>query len=120
MNALTYSPDAGGLASLRYLNTSAVKAHALKCSDTLRAGRFERVGTDFIDDIQAETEALVRKFNSMYLPPIHPVVVAEGGAVQFVTGLLLLRVRDALDQCIGRMIQSKVQRHPTVGVTLKS
>ena len=118
------SSDAGdSFASQRFINTSAIKVHALKCSEILRAGHFERVGTDFINDIQAETEALIRKFNSLYLPPIHPVIPAlgwQGDPASFATGLLMERLREALDQCIARMIQSKVQRHPTIGKTLKA
>jgi hypothetical protein len=112
-------PDEYQPPSVRYLNVSAVKEHALKCSKEIRAGTFTRVSDDFITEIHAETEALVRKFNSLYQPPIHAVVETEDGS-RFVTGVMLEKVHESLDNCIARMIQAKVQRHPSVGCTLKS
>lgn len=104
--------------SARYLNVSAVKEHALKCSKQNRAGTFTRVSEEFITDIQAEVEALVRRFNSLFQPAVHAVV--DTGDVKFVTGELMDKTREAMNQCIARMIQAKVQRHPSIGCTLKS
>lgn len=104
--------------SVRYLNVSAIKAHALQCSKQNRGGKFTRVSEEFITDIQAEVEALVRRFNSLHQPALHAVV--DPGTVKFVTGELMEKTQEVFNQCIARMIQEKVQRHPSLGCTLKS
>lgn len=104
------------LATGRHLNESAIRQHALRCAETYRAGRFKRVGQDFIDEVQADVEALVRnvKNNSSCVnPPLAPEVT-------FTTGALMDRVQEALNGTIGRIIQNKVQRQPSVGQTLRA
>lgn len=98
------------------LNQSAIKAHALVCSEKHRAGRFTRVGQDFLDEINAEVEAVVRdlKFNR-FPQGMHDVLPTEK---TFVTGALLEKIREALDAAVARMIQSKVGKQPSVGRTL--
>lgn len=104
---------------MRYLNSSAIKAHALQCSKTLRAGLFKRVGQDFIDDVQAEAERLIREIRSKYQPPVHALVSPEAGT-KFVTGAFIKVAEEILNDAVPRIIQAKVQRHPSVGQTLKS
>lgn len=104
------------VASMRYLNVSAIKTHALKCSQELRAGKFERVGQSFVNDVQAEAERLVREINSKFQPPVHPVV--DSGGFAFVTGAFMDRTQAILDAAVARIIQAKVQRHPSTGKTL--
>lgn len=103
------------LASGRYLNESAIHTHALKCSQTYRAGKFTRVGGDFIDEVKADVEALLRELRNKY-PTLHPALPTEQST--FVTGALTDRVVSILNEAIGRLIQCKVQRQPTVGKTL--
>ena len=98
----------------RPLNESAIRAHALACSRDYRAGKFTRVGQDFMDEVHASVEALVRNIVNKDLT-LHSVVPRDG---DFVTGELLEKVKHAMNDLIGRMIQNKVQRQPTVGVTL--
>lgn len=101
---------------MRYLNVTNIKAHALKCSKSLRAGKFERVGQSFLDDVQAEAERLVREINSKFQPPVHPVVDPE--EAKFVTGAYVTKAQEILDAAVARIIQAKVQRHPSTGKTL--
>lgn len=103
------------LASGRYLNETAVRTHALACSKTYRAGKFTRVGQDFMDEVKADTEALVREIRNKYAT-LHPVL--DLGENQVVTGALLDKIGAELGNAIGRLIQNKVQRQPTCGVTL--
>lgn len=104
------------LASLRLLNESAVHAHALECSKRYRAGKFTRVGQDFMDEVKADVEALVRELRNKY-PTLHPAIEPAEGE-KYITGALMDRVATELNRTLGRMIQNKVQRHPTVGKTL--
>lgn len=105
------------VASLRYLNVSAIKAHALKCSKELRAGKFQSVGQSFVNGVQAEVECLIRAINAKYHPPVHAVVAPEEGA-KFITGAYMDRAQQILDEAVARIIQARVQRHPSVGKTL--
>jgi hypothetical protein len=104
--------------SERILNETAVRAHALNCSQQRRAGKFTRVGEDFLDEVAAEVESFVRGLrDTTWKNPTHDEV--SPGELDFLTGRLLNKVSDALRQAIGRMIQNKVQRQPSVGVTLR-
>lgn len=102
----------------RLLNQSAIKEHALKCSKTLRAGYFNRVGSDFIEAVQSDAENLIKEICAKYQPGVHEVVPSEPGA-QFVTGAFIAKAKDILNAAVPRIIQARVQRHPSVGKTLK-
>ena len=103
------------LASGRFLNETAVRNHALACSKAYRAGKFTRVGQEFIDEVKADVEAIIRDLRSKY-HTLHPVL--ELGENQVVTGALLDKIGAELSNSIGRLIQNKVQKQPTVGCTL--
>jgi hypothetical protein len=98
------------------LNQSAIRKHALACAQAHRNGRFTRVGQDFMDEVNAEVEAIVRDLAHTRFPTqIHaPLESPE----QFVTGPLLEKVREALNSAIARLIQNKVGKQPSVGCTL--
>lgn len=102
------------LASCRYLNESAIRAHALKCSSAYRAGKFTRVGGDFIDEVKADVEAFLRALRITH-PTLHPALPVEN---TLVTGALCDRMMPIINEAIGRIIQNKVQRQPTTGKTL--
>lgn len=98
------------------INQSAVKKHALACSKTHRAGKFTRVGKDFLEEIDSEVEAFVRELRNTRFPvQLHEPLATDE---KFVTGALLEKVKDALNQAIGRIVQQRVQRQPSVGSTL--
>lgn len=98
------------------INQSAVKKHALACSKAHRAGKFTRVGQDFLTEIGSEVEAFVRELRNTRFPvQMHEPLATDE---KFVTGALLEKVKEALNQAIGRIIQQRVQRQPSVGTTL--
>lgn len=105
------------LATGRFLNESAIRQHALECSRQFRAGKFTRVGQDFLDEVQADVEALVRELRNKYPPTLHAALEPAENTCA-VTGALLDKVKAELNRAICRLIQNKVQRQPTVGVTL--
>lgn len=102
----------------RYLNRSAVKAHALKCSTELRAGKFERVGEEFFVNVQAQLESLVHTINGKFVSSHHKDLPADAG-IAYVSGEFMARVRNSLDNAVARAIQRAVESHPSVGKTLK-
>lgn len=104
--------------TLRYLNKSAVKAHAMRCSTELRAGKFERVGEEFFDGIQAQLEGLVHNINGKFVSSHHKDLPVDG-LVPYVSGQFIEKVREALDNAVARAIQRAVESHPSVGKTLK-
>lgn len=106
--------------TLRYLVESAIRVHSLECSKKYRAGKFERVGEDFLNEVRADVEQLLREIENKF-QTLHPALAqgSEGDPqIQFTTGLLSARVDDILNRAIARLIQNKVQKQPTVGKTL--
>jgi hypothetical protein len=98
------------------LNQSALKKHALKCSKEVRNGRFTRVGADFLDELNADVEAIVRDLRNVRFPiQVNGTVPSDES---FVTGPLLEKMREALNQAVARLVQNKVQKQPSVGTTL--
>lgn len=104
------------IASMRFVNESAIREHALKCSALYRAGRFSRVGEDFIDEVKADVENLVRQLRNSI--PVTLNAPLEPSDKCFVTGVLSDKVMLEWNRVIGRIIQNKVQRQPSVGKTL--
>ena len=103
------------ISTARYLNESAIHSHALKCSARYRANRFTRVGQDFVDEVKADVEAMVRDLRGKY-PTFHEPLEPEESS--FVTGLLSDKVMIEWNRTVARLIQNKVQRHPSCGKTL--
>lgn len=98
----------------RMLNESAIRQHALRCSKQYRAGKFTRVGEDFITEVQIDVEHLVRNIknqNATLHPPLYP-------DVDFTTGALMNKIEIQLNGLVARLIQSKVQKQPSCGCTL--
>ena len=115
------------------LNQAAIKDFALRCSKTYRAGKFTRVGSDFTEEVEADIECLLREIRNKF-PTLHPALgqgqtiempgISTGHTVSgednvfIVKGAFMERLEEIVNQAICRMIQQKVQRQPTVGVTL--
>jgi len=97
------------------LNVAAVKRHGLACSKQHRNGKFTRVGQDFLDEVDADIEALVRELRNKYTTQVHASLQTDEN---FVTPALLEKITRELNEAIGRLIQNKVQRQPSVGSTL--
>ena len=105
------------LSTGRFLNESAIREHSLRCATTFRGGRFTRVGQDFLDEVSADVEAMIRELRNKYPTQIHePLEPAEN--MSCVTGALCDKFRTELNRAICRLLQNKVQRQPTVGKTL--
>lgn len=98
----------------RLLNESSIREHALLCSKQYRAGKFTRVGQDFIDEVQTDVECLVRNIRGQ-TQTLHPTLAPSG---KFTTGALIDKIEVHLNDLIGRIIQNKVQRQPSCGCTL--
>jgi hypothetical protein len=96
------------------LNESAIREHALLCSKTYRAGKFTRVGSEFIEEVFTDAEVIMRELRAKF-NTLHPALQPAGN---FVKGAYIDKFQEELDKAIGRMIQNKTQRHPSVGVTL--
>lgn len=107
------------MSETREINESAIKDYALECSKRFRAGKFTRVGTDFMDEVKADVEAFVRSLRSKYVTPIHaPLYLTEDNCPRFATGNLMEKLEKEVNETIARIVQSKVQVQPTRGVTL--
>jgi hypothetical protein len=105
------------LMSLRVLNEAAIREHALRCSQVCRNGKFTRVGQEFIDEVRADVESIVRAIRVQARTTLHEPVDTAG--LGFTTGNLMDRVQHEFNLMVGRVIQNKVQRQ-TTGKTLTS
>lgn len=104
-------------ASGRHYNDSAIHQHALQCSNQVKGGKFTRVGQDFIDEVHADVDSLLRRIKNVDWPvQIHEPV--DAGELNFVTGALMDRFQEAVNLAIARLIQRKVQKQPSCGKTL--
>jgi hypothetical protein len=99
------------------LNESAIKAHALRCSQTYRAGKFTRVGQDFIDEVYTDVECIVREIRNKF-QTLHPALAQDDNDIAICKGPFMDKLGRELDKSIARLIQNKVQRQPTTGCTL--
>jgi hypothetical protein len=122
MNDITGTPVPKGMAPLdlssgRFLNETAIRDHALRCSARFKGNRFTRVGQDFLDEVQADVEMLVRNVRNQcptgIFPPLEP---DENNSC--VVGSLRDKVAVELNRLICRMIQTKVCKQPSCGKTL--
>lgn len=99
---------------MSYLNQSAIRKHALACSVVHKGGRFTRTGQDFIDEVEADVEAIIRELRAKIPASLAVTPTKE----IFVTGALTEKLKTALNEVIARVIQNKVARQPTCGQTL--
>lgn len=108
------------IATTREVNESVIKDYALHCSIKFRAGKFKRMGTDFMDEIKADVEAFVRAMRSKYVTPIHAPLYMDDQfpCPKFATGKLMEKIENEVNQTIARIIQTKVQAQPSCGQTL--
>lgn len=107
------------LASLRLINRAAVRGFALKCSEQFRAGRFTRVGEDFLTEVEADAEAELRAIDNQGDVGVH-TPLDPGEEFSFITGVLSDKLAEKWNKKLARLIQRKVQRQPSVGKTLSA
>jgi hypothetical protein len=105
------------LASGRFLNEAAIHSYALYCSETYKAGKFTRVGQDFMDEVKADVESLIRGLRQQWKDST-PFEDNQQACVTFTTGALLEKIQPELNAAIGRLIKNKVWKHPSCGKTL--
>lgn len=103
------------LMSTRMINETALREHALKCSETYRCGKFTRVGQDFIDEVKTDVEVWLRELRGK-APTLHSAI--DPGEENLLSGALVERVAKELNRAIARLIQNKVQKQPSCGKTL--
>lgn len=95
------------------LNRAAVKRYALAVSKAKRAGKFTRVGETFLIGCEAELESRLRQIANE-VGGQTPV-----GGLKFCTKLTRQKSLDKLELLAATIISGKVQRHPSLGQTLK-
>lgn len=101
------------------INRSAVKAYALKVSKERRAGKFKRVGEDFLDQVAAQVEAVIRGVVTFQGPETEGPIAPDDDR-EFITGTALDKIRDRLNERTRAIVSGLVRRHPSIGCTLKS
>ena len=99
----------------RALNRAALKTHALACSKAFRAGKFTRMGEDFVAEVEADVEEILRDLKSKRPTQLHEPFQT---CVQVVTGELKDALAEIFNDLVLRIIQNKVQAQPSCGCTL--
>lgn len=100
--------------TITVLNRKNAKLFALKVSTERRAGTFTRVAESFLQACEADIETRIRQIcgtEEMQL---------VDSALDFVTKTARNKATEKLDLLCRSVIQAKVQRHPTIGTTLKN
>lgn len=101
---------------------SNVKEYALACSKANRAGKFKRVSQEFLDDVEAEVDCIIRQIESKVREPLHPklplLLGPLGEDVRLITGYAAERAHLRLEAAIRKIIANKVQGTPSCGITL--
>lgn len=118
-DAGTIVGDPLDISSGRYLNETAIREHALRCSKLFRAGKFTRVGQDFLDEVKADVEQFIRTIRNACPTQMHEPLEPDEN-VGCTTGLLCDKLMPELNRLVCRIIQNKVSRQPSVGVTLRA
>lgn len=98
------------------INRSAVKAYALKVSKERRAGKFTRVSEEFLTLVEADVEATIRRISGGLAGCETSI---EEDQSFFVTGEAVSRMRQKLNEETRSIINRRVMRHPSLGITLK-
>lgn len=111
----TSSNEPLDLSTGRHFNDSAIREHALACSVAIKGGKFTRVGQDFIDEVHADIESIIRDWNNKFPLNNHAPVSSDA---TFTTGALMARVQEALNGAVRRLVQRKVEVQPSCGKTL--
>ena len=106
------------LATGRYLNESAIHSYALHCSAKYKAGKFQRVGQDFIDEVKADVESWIRGIRQQWKNASPLDGETPDDQVIFTTVALMEKIQPELNAAIARLIKNKVWRHPSCGKTL--
>jgi hypothetical protein len=104
------------MSDTRLTIASRVRDYALACSKANRAGKFTRVSQEFLDDIEAEVDNLIRQIETKVREPLHP---EPTGVIEYLpTSNAAQRAHFRLDQAIRKIIRNKVQSTPSCGITL--
>lgn len=92
-----------------------VKAQALKVSKAYRANKFKRVGKDFIEQVDADVDAYLRKLNS----EIRTADELIEPTTKLYTPEAAQKILEVLNRKTAAAIQNRVKAHPSMGQTLQ-
>jgi len=96
---------------------SNVREYALACSKANRAGKFKRVSQEFLDDVEAEIDCLLRQIESKVREPLHDGP-ADYGDLRLIYGMTADLAHRRLEAAVRKIIRNKVQGTPSCGITL--
>lgn len=94
-----------------------VKRQALLCSESFRAGKFRRVGADFLEQLEADVDAQIRRLTA------DPDRLVDTALVEPIGKLYTPEAEEkllaAFNRLIAALVHQRVRRHPSLGRTLK-
>jgi len=112
METETITPEVTSSDSVNHVprdyNEAVIRRYALKVSEETRAGKYTRVSEQFIIDVEAEVEALLRKLRQ-------PAVAFNGKIVdvpegeEFLTGAGKKKLAEATNIAIASIIHRKTK-----------
>jgi len=96
---------------------SNVREYALACSKATRAGKFKRVSQEFLDDVEAEVDCLLRQIESKVREPLN-AGPTDCDDVRIIYGQAAELAHRRLEAAVRKIIRNKVQGTPSCGITL--
>jgi hypothetical protein len=107
----------GCAVSDKFIVESHTREYLLLCSEKNRAGKFKRVSQESLDEINTLVDNVIRQVESKVPEPLHACPDAPE-ALRLITGYALEKVRDRLEAAARKIICNKVQRLPSIGITI--
>lgn len=99
------------------MNKALLKEHALECSKVCKLGKFKRVGADFIEEVEADVEAIFRELERK-CPVQWPTTVEVPEGKHLLDLSDRTRLHEIFTNLVARIIQRKTERQPSCGQTL--
>lgn len=100
-----------------FIVESHVREFMLWCSKKNRAGKFTRVSSETLTEVNALVESVVRQIESKVPTPLHDLPPTPE-SYRLLTGYAMEKVRDRLEAAVRKLVANKVQSTPSCGVTL--
>lgn len=100
-----------------YIIESHVRHYMLCCSAANRAGKFTRVSAEAIVEVNSLVDSVIRQIESKIPEPLMNLP-ATPDIHRLITGYAMDKCRDRLEAAVRKIIANKVQRTPSVGVTI--
>lgn len=100
-----------------FIIESHAREYLLMCSKANRADKFKRVSQEALQEVNALVDSVVRQVESKIPEPLHSLPPTPE-SYRIISAYAMEKVRDRLEAAARKIICNKVQRLPSVGITI--